>query len=604
MKNKSILILLGAMLVGWASQAQVSRSGREDTIKTSQTTVFEYRPTVSDAKKLAESPSTIDTVLQKPEAQFAFETQQLQTTYTPDSIKAAKMKGEPLDPLYRSFVKGGLGNGINYLFDGYVNALRSRDGALGLEVHGKGTQGVLTDLPPAPYNRWNTALSAKRFLKKHQLTGAAGYDRERVQLYGYTYNDTIIAPYFIEYQGDEDVFRQVYTEIFANVGVKSFYTDSSKINHSADVHYDYFFDRNAANQEHNVRFDGRLSRYLNGHLGSLDAMVDMNAVDYVEQFYSHRYDTVAEQRSNVLVGLTPKFTTQAKKFRVEVGLKFQMSLQSNQTDIRLYPDVYAKYNLVKEIIIPYAGVTGGLQRNNLNNLTEQNPFLWTGLTVLRNTDREYHAYGGFRGAVSQRFTYNLHAGQYKDRDAPLFINYNASGYNPGLNPFGVNYFIAAYDTITTFEMGGELTYRIGERLQVVGSGVYRRFTMVQEAKAWQRPNFEVSAMGLYQIQERIIVKAGINILGPQSAKGLKAYDPNDMESVDSEEINGQLFSVTSTQIDPIFDLNVGLEYRLSEQISGFLNMHNLVVQRYQRWNNYPVQRFNIMGGITYSFWKE
>ena len=87
-------------------------------------------------------------------------------------------------------------------------------------------------------------------------------------------------------------------------------------------------------------------------------------------------------------------------------------------------------------------------------------------------------------------------------------------------------------------------------------------------------------------------------------KTVDSIKPNDMESVDSEEINGQLFSVTSTQIDPIFDLNVGLEYRLSEQISGFLNMHNLVVQRYQRWNNYPVQRFNIMGGITYSFWKE
>ncbi|MEQ9187885.1 MAG: hypothetical protein RLP15_09125 [Cryomorphaceae bacterium] len=603
MKNKSIFLVL-VLLASFTSEAQIKRSGREDTIKTTQTTVYSYRPTVSDAKKLAESPSTIDTVLAKPEAQFAFETQQLQTTYKPDSIKAARMKGEPLSPLYRSFVKGGVGNGINYLFDGHINALRSRDGALGIEVHGKGTQGVLNELPSAPYNRWNTALSGKRFLKKHQVTGSAGYDRERIQYYGYDYNDTLIAPYYIEYQDNEDVFRQVYTDIYANVGLKSFYTDSAKLNHSADVHYDYFFDRNAANQEHNVRFDGRLSRYLKGHLGSIDAMADMNAVNYMDEFYSYSYDTIAQQRSNVIVGLTPKFTSQTKKLRVEVGVNLQMSFQANVTDLRLYPDLYAKYNLVKEIIIPYAGLNGGLKRNNLKNLTETNPFLWTGLTVLRVTDREYHAYGGFRGSVSKRFTYNLHAGQFRDRDAPLFVNYNASGYNPGLNPFGVNYFIVEYDTITTFEFGGELTYRIGERLHVVGSGVFRKYTTQQEAVAWQRPNFEVSATGIYQIQDKIVLRAGVHILGPQSAKGLKAYDANDTESVDVQEYNGQLFSVTNTAIAPIFDVNLGVEYRYTERLSGFLNMHNMVVQRYQRWNNYPVQRFNIMAGITYSFWKE
>lgn len=605
MKNRPLILAMAMVIIFTGTHAQrVTRSGKEDTLKTVQLTVFEYRPTVSDARKLAETPSTIDTVLPKPEARFSFETQQYNTSYTPDSIKAARMKGEPLEPLYRSFIKAAGGNGINYLLDGYVNAVRSRDGALGVEVHGRGTQGVLKDLPPAPYNRWNAALSGKRFLKKHEVTGAAGYDRERVQYYGYNYNDTLIAPFYLEYQGNEDVFRQVYTEVFANVGMKSFYTDSSKLNHSADVHYDYFFDRDVANQEHNVLFDGRLSRCFGKHMGSLDAMADMNAVTYDSSFTSPIYDTIAQQRTNVIVGLTPKMTSQAKKFRLELGLKAQMSLQANTTDLRIYPDVYAKYNLVKEIIIPYAAITGGLQRNSLNSLTEINPFLLTGLTVLRNTNRSYHVYGGFRGSVSQRFTYNLHAGQYFDQDAPLFVNYNATGYNPGLNAFGLNYFLVEYDDITTFEMGGELTYRIGERLQFVGSGLYRQFTLENEAYAWQRPNIEVSAMGLYQIQEKIIVRVGVHVLGPQRAKGIMDYDPSSEEHVDNITISGQEYSVTATQIDPIFDLNLGVEYRYTDRLSGFLNMHNLVTQRYMRWNNYPVQRFNVMAGLTYSFWKE
>jgi hypothetical protein len=259
--------------------------------------------------------------------------------------------------------------------------------------------------------------------------------------------------------------------------------------------------------------------------------------------------------------------------------------------------------LVKEVIIPYAGLKGGLIRNNLNNLTEQNPFLWTSLTVLRNTDRQYHAYGGFRGAVSQRFTYNVYAGQYYEQNTPLFVNYNASGYNPGITPFGVNYFLVQYDTITTFEVGGELTYRIGERLNVVTAGVFRRFTTEDQVEPWQRPAFELNATGYYNIQHKLILRATVNLLGPQTAKGFKAYEIDDPEAVDAEYIDGQLFSVTSTSIDPIVDVNLGIEYRYTERLSGFINFNNLLVQRYQRWNQYPVQRFNIMAGITYAFWK-
>ena len=118
--NKHLTIFFIALGIGAHSQAQVSRSNAEDTLKTKIITVFDYKPTISDAKKLAETPSVIDTILPKPEAVYQFDTRMFNTNYVPDSINAAKMKGEPLDSLYRGYMKGGLGNGINYMFDGYV----------------------------------------------------------------------------------------------------------------------------------------------------------------------------------------------------------------------------------------------------------------------------------------------------------------------------------------------------------------------------------------------------------------------------------------------------------------------------------------------------
>jgi hypothetical protein len=602
--NKHLILLFVAFGMAVHSQAQVPRTGTEDTLKTRIITVFDYKPTISDAKKLSMVPMVIDTALSKPEATYLFDTRLFNTTYVPDSINAAKMKGEPLDPLYRGYVKGGLGNGINYMLDAYVNSLRSREGELGVELHGKGTQGVLLDLPPANYNHWRTAISGKKFFKKHALSGKVGFDRERIQYYGYDYNDTLVAPLYLDYQGNEDVFKQVYNELFADVALKSFYTDSNKLNHDLKLHYDYFSDKNGSNFEHNIVFNAIGSRYFGNLLGSIDFITDLNNVNYVNDFYFSPFDTIASSITNTILGLTPKITSQYQKLRIELGVKAQMDLRADATTLRLYPDIYLKYNLVKELIIPYAGITGGLQRNNLNNLTETNPFLWPALMPLQNTDREFHVSGGFRGSVSQRFTYNLCGGYYRERNAPLFVNYNASQFNPNITPFGVNYFTLVYDTLTVTEFGGEMTYRIVEKLHFVAAGVFRDFQTKREVEAWQRPNFEISASGFYQLRNKIIVKAELHLLGPQYAKRYKDYIVDDTEAVGTEFINDQPISVVSDRIKPIVDANVGLEYRYTERLSGFLSLNNLLIQRYQRWNNYPVQRFNVMAGLTYSFWKE
>ena len=59
--------------------------------------------------------------------------------------------------------------------------------------------------------------------------------------------------------------------------------------------------------------------------------------------------------------------------------------------------------------------------------------------------------------------------------------------------------------------------------------------------------------------------------------------------------------VEIVEIDAMLDANIGVEYRYSKIISGFLNINNLTAGRYQNWYDYPNQRFNIMLGFTYAF---
>ncbi|MGB0850244.1 MAG: hypothetical protein ACPGTP_03290, partial [Bacteroidia bacterium] len=75
-------------------------------------------------------------------------------------------------------------------------------------------------------------------------------------------------------------------------------------------------------------------------------------------------------------------------------------------------------------------------------------------------------------------------------------------------------------------------------------------------------------------------------------------------------INGGYFATSSRKardlrgdtysLDAINDVNVGMEYRYKKNISGFVNVNNILNQRYEIWNNYRAQGLNVLAGVTFS----
>ena len=59
--------------------------------------------------------------------------------------------------------------------------------------------------------------------------------------------------------------------------------------------------------------------------------------------------------------------------------------------------------------------------------------------------------------------------------------------------------------------------------------------------------------------------------------------------------------VSQKTLKGITDINVGAEYRYNKKLSAFVRFNNIAGMRYYRWNNYPTQKFNLMGGLTFSF---
>ncbi len=50
-----------------------------------------------------------------------------------------------------------------------------------------------------------------------------------------------------------------------------------------------------------------------------------------------------------------------------------------------------------------------------------------------------------------------------------------------------------------------------------------------------------------------------------------------------------------------YDLNAGAEFTVLPKLNVWLQINNILNNKYQRWNQYQVLGFNVMGGIVYSF---
>ena len=49
------------------------------------------------------------------------------------------------------------------------------------------------------------------------------------------------------------------------------------------------------------------------------------------------------------------------------------------------------------------------------------------------------------------------------------------------------------------------------------------------------------------------------------------------------------------------DLSAGLEFKVYKNIKLWAQFNNVFNKEYQRWNQYPVYGFNILGGVVFSF---
>lgn len=560
MKNKLLLIFFLFSTVVLKSQKTLP----SDTFKV----VKEYQPILVEAKKITSDPVIDDDLKIELDLNYSFVDKQVPVSYEVEPIKAAKIKGEPLVKLYNGYSRIGVGNSMVPFAEVYYNNLRSKKYSIG--GHAKYLNMIeVNDIEDSEMSNMHFEVFGKRFWKTNTLDGKVSFNKHDFNYYGF---NQINARAMISDQVKPDL-AQSYNRLSGNFNLKSTKRDSFNLRHEANVRYN-MLSNSSSDAEHNVKVDFNLNQFKNRELYNIDVLIDFNQYDF------------QSSNSNTIIGLKPQVSTIGDKFRINAGLGVYVNA-GEETDFHFYPLAEVKYNVIEDVLVPYAGVKGEIKRVNYNSITLENPFVAENIG-LANTNEKYNLYAGFRGSLSSKFTFNLSGANVMTDNAYLFIQLPRS-----LQEFvpSKEYYLT-YDEINEIQIKGELVYRMDEKLQVYAQGEYFRFDTELEEEAWHRPELKITTSARYNLRDKILVRLDLIYWGEQFAR--------DVETVVRLD-SSQIFQFTSRKLDGIFDANLGVEYRYTKRLSAFVQFNNIGGINFEKYQDYPTQGFNVWGGFTYGF---
>lgn len=275
-----------------------------------------------------------------------------------------------------------------------------------------------------------------------------------------------------------------------------------------------------------------------------------------------------------------KSTVQNNIYYVSPGLSYKSSnlyvygglIPSwDKKKFHLLPNVMADITTTNQQFTLQLGWIGYYDKGSFQRFASINPWLAQPDSLLNTRAVEF--YGGIKGSLPNHFTYNAKVGFTQYHDMPLFINDNVDG-----KTFKTGY----SSTLDAFKIHGEVGYTVSEKFNASAGLTMQQFSKVKGFdKAYGLIPFEMDARLNWQVIKDLWLTSKFFMW-----EGAYYRDYQTLQSLKSKDA---------------FDMSAGVEFRITRQFNLWLQMNNIFNKKYERWNQYQVYGFNILGGIVFSF---
>lgn len=542
---KTSVVGLPMLFFAFCAAAQTS----DTTLKTTTIEVIQaYKPEVKPLTRPEFTPDLPPRDTSRPAFRYEVPQQALYYTYSSLPLRPLALGKDTIKLPFANYVKLGGGTQSTLYLDAALNHAKSGSYETSLHLSHLSQSGNIENQRVSM-----SGLEAEGTLhaEGHAWRLALEGTRNRYHFYGYDHGLMELS---------RDSVQQTYTGIQAAIDVRNERQNRWGIDYHPAIGIDYYSDAKDAS-ERTVSFDLPVRKMIDSSL-----TIGLGVRGVVTRFASGLRDWY-----NDVVQVTPQLLFSRTGFSGRAGLYIT---GSSYYPVLLLPDIEARYQMPNTTFLLAAGWKADVRQNTFRQLTSVNPYLFpfseNPSYRLRQT-RTDEVFGMVQISPGNHLSITGKLSWRRFENLPLFLN----------DSFDRKNLYIVYDdqvNATSLELG--LRYQVANNFSVGATAMYTAFSSSTWDRVWHEPAVRIKADLNWKPLKDLTITGYAQMLD-------QIYARNEL----GQEI----------KLKTIFDLGAGAEYQIIPRLSAFVNIYNLLNNRYQRWYGYESFGINIYGGLRLKF---
>ena len=532
-----------------------------------------YTPTIADVQKsVEETPKKDSVTITKKKITYTIHSVPVASTFVPEKGKAVRVNtAQQRDTLYHSYLALGAGSYTSFLADAFVAVPLSASSDFSVDLQHHSSQGKIKEVPLDTDFANTQAQAAYRYgNSQYQLGAIAGINHRLLHWYGV--EDKSFLPI-------ENSLKQNYL----SGGLSAYFSLNNSIFKGADFSVQGIKDDFSSGETHLQLKPSFLWNF--NEQQAVKARLDL---DYLQGSFANGFSVSDKIGYKVaLLGIKPayQFSNELFSGRLGLGAYYLKQNKGDSGTLKLFPDLELAYDALGDGLIIYGGIIGDLKQVTYREKTQENPYL-SPTQDIQPTYTPYHIFIGVKGALTQGFSYDVNVFYDRVEGLPLFqaneklslTQYKTYQYD--------NTYKLLYQDVMRYGIQANLLGKISDQFTLDFSLQAMDFSMDKNAEQpWNIPSFTTGLTAYYQLIPNWNIGTTLFYVGER--KDLK----HTLATSPKEEVTLKGF----------FDLNFSTDYTFLKRWTVFVNFNNVTGKHYERWTNYPVQGFQVLGGLKYRF---
>ena len=546
-----------------------------------------YRPKANKVSKLQLQPETPQPSYSYPSSEVT--PKEANQKFALDLEKIAPTgyaaKNDKLVTPTQNFIMAGIGTRLSPIFLYKHNSMLTKNLGLGVGIKHNSSWLDMKHYAPSSFmnNAFDLSLSTSK-LDGFQIDGGVYYKNSMCHYYGVNLDSVPLTDAEVE----ETCPRQSYNTIGGHFGLASTSTRKSGFSHKAGIDYHYTFDK-IDSQEHFTGLDYGIA-YSDNWWGDKNYPQKVG-VDLGFQYgYFLGRSEASTAYDRIWAKINPFFEMDGSFYRLHLGVRLDGSTQMQEGDsfLGVRPDVNGSLYILNNKLEFYAGLNGGRTLLTYSDMVEENPFLGVAYRLpyygdglnLRIKDVKLGFDGGIRTNIMEVVDLHLGVRYRQTKNDPFFeLTNEFVGSSLVSNKYDL-----VYDTTQQLSVLANVRVKVRMGITADLGFAYNNYKLATEDRPWYRPAAEGKLKLTYDFNDKLAFNTSFLYQGGRFAK---VFDAN---TIWKEE-----------KLKDVFDLSIGADYKVNEQVTAFVLLDNVACQKYQLYYNYPVTGIQFFAGVKLRF---